>query len=358
MDYTYLFEKKANINLQLNDIFKGDQMNVLYILCYHINTEAKYPFIQFMVDKIPYCGGLIKEQFTLPYILYPDLSKSIPEMVLEKTKLALKSNQCNIENVNEGMYKGLILDKFDKYYALVNITGIDISGLYLSRNSETWFCLPSEIINQEKICNIDVDEELVELFSDIPELSLLTNLKTNSCYIIPDVVYTGGEKKTVEFNAVFGKPKTQEYSNSGKYYYFYRSFKDVIKEGGWIKKGGDKVIDKTNNEFACNEAGRLLIDNDNEYGKYINGGINRYALFVEGKIYIETGEELGLNDETIDSLYSDPCLIIAYMDKYLHKPNIQVKNYNSFYPLSYHDLNKELLGEKYSDNNCNLYMIK
>ena len=356
MEYTYLFEKKANINLQLTDIFKENNMNILYLLCYNINTEAKYPFLQFMVNKIPYCGDLIKEQFTLPYVIYPDLTKSITEIVLEKTKIALKTNQCNTENVKEEMYKGLILDKYDKYYALVNITGIDISGLYLTRNSETWFSLPSEIINQEKICNIDVDEELVELFTDIPEISLLTDLKTNSYYIIPDVVYSGGEKKTVEFNAVFGKPKTQEYSNSGKYYYFYRSFKDVIKEGGWIKNGGDREIDKTNNVLSRNEAGRVIIEN--EYGKFINGGINRYALFVEGKIYVEPGEELVLNDETIESQYPDPCLIIGFLDKNINKPNIQVKNYNSFFPLSYHDLNKNLLGEKYSDNKCSLYKIK
>jgi hypothetical protein len=355
MDYSYLFEKSANTNVELRDIFKAGQMNILHILCYHINNEAKYPFIQFMIEKIPYCGGLIKEQFTLPYILYPNLSKSIEEMVLEKTQIALRTLQCKTDDLNENMYKGIVMDKSDKYYALINITGIDISGLNLSRNSETWFCLPSEIINQEKICNIDVDEDLIELFTDIPELSLLTDVKKNICYMLPDVVYTGGEKKTVEFNGIFGKPKTQEYKNSGKYYYFYRSFKDVIKEGGWIKEGGDRLIDKSDNNMACNEAGRLIIEND--YGKYINGGINRYALFVEGKIYIETEEEFSLDDKTIEELYADPCLIIAYIGKN-NKPNIQVKEYNSFYPLSNHCLNKDLLGESFINSNSNLYMIQ
>jgi hypothetical protein len=247
MDYTYLFENRANQFLQLPDIFKDNGMNILYILCYHINNEAKYPFIQFMVEKIPDCAGIIKEQFILPYILYPDLTKPVEEIVLEKTKTGLKTINCSVDNLNASMYKGLIMDKFGKYYALVNITGIDIIGLNLSRKSETWFCLPSEIINQSKICNIDVDEELVELFHEMPELSLLTNSKTNSCFILPDVVYSGGEKKTVEFNAIFGKPKSQEYKNSGKYHYFYRSFKDVVKEGGWLKDGGDKLI---NNSFS------------------------------------------------------------------------------------------------------------
>ena len=143
-----------------------------------------------------------------------------------------------------------------------------------------------------------MDEELVNLFTDIPELSLITDNKTDKYYIIPDIVYSGGEKKTVEFNAMFGKPKTKDYTNSGNYYYFYRSFKDVIKEGGWVKEGGDKMIDRSNNNLTHNSAGRLIIEND--YGKLINGGINRYALFVEGKIYIESNNEFSLNDETIE----------------------------------------------------------
>jgi hypothetical protein len=355
MEYSYLFENQANINLELTDIFKPNQMNILHILCYHINNNSKYPFLQFMVDKIPFCGEVIKEQFILPYILYPDINKPVAEIIVEKIKSALQSINCDSENVNETMYKGLILDKSDNYYALINISSLDINGLNLSRNSPTWFVLASEIINQGKICNIEIDEELIELFTEIPAISLLNNPKSNRCFILPDAVYSGGEKKTVEFNAIFGKPKTKEYKNSGKYHYFYRSFKDAIKEGGWIKEGGDILIDKEKPELSCNAAGRIIIEN--EYGRYINGGINRYALFVEGKIYIESEDELSLNDETIESLYSDPCLIIGYMNKF-NKPNIQVKEFESFYPLSYHGLNKQLLGEKYKESNSNLYMIQ
>lgn len=358
MNYTYLFENKANNNLQIQDIINNENINILYILCYHINNEIKYPFMQFMLDKVPFCFGITKEQFILPYVFYNNNSETIQDLVINKIKIALDSICCNSENLNGSMYKGIIVDKSEKYYALINISDIDISGLHLSRNNESWFCLPSEIINQGKVCNIEIEEEIVELFSEHPEMSLLTNNLTNEYFILPDVVYSGGEKKNVEFNAIFGKSKSKEYKNSGKYHYFYRSFNEVVKEGGWVKEGGNKLIDKENKEITHNKSGRIIVEN--EYGRFINGGINRYALFIEGKIYIETEEELSLNDDTIKGLYNDPCLIIGYLENRnkQNKPNIQVKDFESFYPLSCHGLNKQLLGESYEEFNNNIYMIQ
>jgi len=355
MEYTYLIEKQSNNNLQLTDIFNDNRTNVLYILCYHINTESKYPFIQFMMEKVPYCSGLVKEQFILPSIIYPDYSKSIEMLVIERVKTNLQSINCDTSKINEEMYKGVIYDAFNRPYAMINITEIDISGLHLFRDSLSWFCLPSEIINQRKMCNIYIDDEIVELFTYMPDLSLLTNPITNNPFILPDVVYTGGEIKNVEFNSIFGISTKKEYENCGKYYYFYRSLNNAIKEGGWITVGGNKLIDKTNKTHTHNVSDRLLVDND--YGRYINGGINRYALFVEGKIYIEIDSELSLTDEMINQLYPEPCIIIGYSGDHEIKPDILVKEYNSFYPLSYHGLNKTLLGEKYVTIKSKLYMI-
>ena len=354
MDYTYLPENTATKNIFLQELFNEDQMNILSILCYHINTDIKYPFIQFMLEKIPYCG-FIKEQFTLPSVIYTDCLKTIEELVVEKVTTSLQNLNCDVSNVNDSMYKGILFDTLNRPYALMNITGVDISGLKLSRNSVTWFGLPSEIINQNKICNIDIEEDVVELFTSKPEISLLINEKTNNSFIIPDVVYTGGEIKSVEFNALFGTPKEKVYEKCGKYYYFYKSFSNAIKEGGWVTIGGNNLIDKTNVNHTHNAAGRLLVDND--YGRYINGGINRYALFVEGKIYIEYSNELSLTDDMINSSYSEPCIILGY-NKNNCKPDVLVKEYESFLPLSYHGLNKSLLGEKYNEDSNSDYMIK
>lgn len=347
MDYTYFLDSLANQNITFEDLYNETQMNVVYILCYNVINTSKYPFLQFMMEKIPYCNNLIKEKFTLPSIIY-DKSLNIKNDVLDKVRQILYSINCDGNKVIDNMYKGVIYDKSENPYIVVNITGIDIYGLKLTRNSLTWFILPSEIVNTKEICNIEVDEDVTQLFTEIPELCLLTNTKTNTPFIIPDAVYTGGEYKSVEFNSVFGNNKTKEYNNSNEYFYFYKSFDNAIKDGGWIKS-----VD--NSEIITNSSGRLIVEN--EYGRYINGGINRYALFIEGQIYIEKQRDFQLSDECINTLYPEPSIIICYSNFYNHKKDILVKEYESFASLSFHQLNKDLLDDSYIDKNKNKYMI-
>ncbi len=349
MEYTYIVEEQTNKDYIPSDI------SVLHILCYHITNDSKYPFLQFMMEKTPTSNNLIKEKFTLPYIEINGLSMSFDLLVVEKVKSLLNNIGCNGSKTSDEMYKGIVYDNLDRSYALINITGIDISGINLYRTSTTWFALPTEIINVGEICNIQIDEMIVELFTLLPQLGILTNSKNNEKYILPDAVYTGGEHKNVIFNAVFGNNKTKEYANSGDYYYFYRSFNDAIKDGGWIKNGGIRPINKNIKSDLQSPSNRVLIDN--EYGRYIKGGINRYALFSEGRIYIEPNREFGLTDTDMELLYPEPVVIICYLNDHEIKPDILVKVYDNFASLSYHILDKGLLGEMYICENNKKYMI-
>ena len=349
MEYIYLGEKSANKNISLNDISKdiknGGKYDILFLVCYSVNNEAKYPFLQIMMDKMPYCDNLIKEQFSLPHIFYTDFSKTIETLVLEKVIYSLNSIGCNCDKIKPEMYKGIFHDFIDQPYALIDITGIDISGMCLTRNSLVWFVLPSEIINVKSICNIDIDCEVVNLFTNIPKLGVLINPLTNNPYINPDAVYTGGELKMVEFNSTFGINKSKIYTGCGDYHYFFRSFSDSVKYGGWAK-------DPQTNKYST--TGRLLIDN--EYGRYVTGGINRFALFIEGNFHIEPETEFMLTDQEIDNMYPEPCIIIAYSGLHNLNPDILVKNNDSFVPLTYHKLNNDLLGDYFIPEKTN-YMI-
>jgi hypothetical protein len=357
MDYTYFFETQVNKNIEASDILNTKQLhNFLYILCYNINDTTKYPFLQFMMEKIPFCNNFIKEEFTLPFVLFNHYS-NIEELVLNKVKISLKSVGCDDSKVTNEMYKGVFLDNTYSYkaYVLINISEIDISGLNLCRNSSIWFILPSEIMNTKNVCNIDIDEEVTDLFINMPHLGLLTNPKTEQTYIIPDTVYTGGEYKNVEFASVFGNIKSKEYDSCDKYYYFFRSFKDATKYGGWVRNGGIRKIDMDDNTNIYNSSGKLIVEND--YGRYVNGGINRYALFIEGKMYLERGTEFLLNDKYIVENYQEPTIVICYSSVHDIRPDILVKNYEQFASLSFHSLNKGLLDDKYIEINNGKYMI-
>ena len=52
MDYIYSPETNAKNTLS-NELFSSKQTyNFIYILCYHVTNTIKYPFLQFMLEKI------------------------------------------------------------------------------------------------------------------------------------------------------------------------------------------------------------------------------------------------------------------------------------------------------------------
>ena len=257
-----------------------------------------------MMEKVPYCGNVVSEQLIFPYIFIKKTDKNnIKELVLKKVKIGLDILNCEYDDISEDAYKGIVFgDNYLTPYVLVNISGIDICGIHFFRQTTTWFVLPSEIVNNQNVLNVNMDKNIINLFTNVREVGQLINMENNEYYMLPDVVYTSDKKNDSEFKSIFGNVKTKIYDNCREYYYFYRSFDNVVKH--------------------------------NDY-------INRYALFTEGKIYLENAKEFTLNDEVIEHLYPEPCIIICYSNKNNINPDMLVKNYENFVCLSYHILDKE-----------------
>ena len=374
MHYRYLIEDQIDRDVTVHTLLDNNT-NTLNILCYHVNTESKYPFIQFMLEKIPFCGELLREQFILPSYMFSNFytnDNTIEHFVINKVKKSLAFINCNYEKVNLSMYKGIYYDKKNKPYALVNISDIDINYIALNRNSNIWFALPSEILNTRDICNIEISEDIYNLFSENPMLSLLhynnvsnykdmtmlDNVKPLSIYPVPDVVYTGGEYKDVQFCSIFGVKRREIYKNMGENYYFFRNFNNAVKEGGWCLDGGIEIIDLENKNITHNKVGKLIIDN--EYGRFIKGGINRYAIFIENPsiVFDDNDDNDDKNEDNLNENGEKKCSIILKQDtsnKIL--PDILVKDYNMFFPLTFHELDKKYLDYKYIEENKHEYCI-
>jgi len=312
MNYTYFIEATVETKIEKFDTLKAP---FLHVLCYHVTTEAKYPFIQFLADKIPFCNNIIQEQFVLPYIISSgDSSQPVDTLVLERVKLGLEQMNCETNKVTNEMFKGIFYDTSNIAYALVNITGVDISAIELGRNTSSWFVLPSEIINNRASCNVPIDESIVNLFTSMPQLGLLTNTETMLPYMLPDAVYTGSEYKRAQFQSIFGVSKRREWDQCEPYYYFYNDINDIISSSEWQSMDA----------------------------------INRYALFTEGKVYYN---DLPITEDIIKHNYPEPCIIIgSNQQTETRKPNVLVKEFCSFFPLAYHLLNKreanKLVSEK------------
>ena len=108
MEYSYLLENSGNKDLEFNDIVNNHNICILNILCYHVNIENKYPFLQFMMEKVPYCNNIVKEQLTFPSIIIRNSSDSLKNVVLERVKSGLDMLGCDFNRVMDDMYKGII----------------------------------------------------------------------------------------------------------------------------------------------------------------------------------------------------------------------------------------------------------
>ena len=291
MDYSYLPAFTANSYLTSDILYEYfNKTGVLKYICYHITTDAKYPFIQIMLEKTPFCNNIIKEEFVLPSILFKKETTNYKEVILNDVVKSLNRIGCKVDQIEPDAFKGILMDTENTCYGLVDLSKIDTKYLELKRTSSIWFVLPTEIVNIQQVCNIPVSEKVVDLFTyKKPELCVLHKLDTNECYMVPDVGYTCSDYKTSELQLIFGPPK--ELINDKIGYYFLTSFDAAINKQ---EKGKEKEKEKE------------------------KMGINRVAVFIDN------------ND----------CII--------QNPNIYSIILESFYPLTIHPFINDGKRETYS----------
>jgi hypothetical protein len=293
MNYIYLASQYCNPDTTILDIFSNLDNGQLYYICYHITKNGKYPFVQIMLQ--------LKDEFSLPCVTLVQ-DEDICDTILNKIKTDLKKLRCNTNLLSEDSYKGIFSDN-DKSYALIDVSSIDITSLQLLTSSSIWFVLPTEIININRICDIPISKDVIQLFTYVmPELGVL--YKTNELkeqYLLPDIVYTSSTTvKQAEFQTLFGPSKEEIY------YHFNSSFLDLFK---------DELTRETK-------------------------AINRFALFIEDPIIFDLElDDIKDIDDIEDIVYEKcgltSCIILQSMNILL------VKEYELFQPLSYHllDLN-------------------
>jgi hypothetical protein len=291
--YKYLLEDYVNNNIDLTN------HNILYYLCYHINEQSKYPFLQIILEKIPYCNNLIKEELVLPSILIDNYSKSNIEKTIINN-IFIKLNNIEKENIEcLGIIDNVIIH--NKVIMLVKINKLNIVTTQVKRNTELWITLPTEIVNNKYICDIPINEDVIELFeNNFYNLCSLYSLK-KELYPLPDVIYSINNFNHCKLENIFGRFKTIK--ANGHYLVFYRDYNSIKKH---------QILNK-------------------------ELGINRYIYFLEHYTLLDYN---GLdNIDLTTMLVNYNALLIQNVERNSQLEfDIIVKDYDNIQPFSYYKL--------------------
>jgi hypothetical protein len=345
MEYIYLPETNAHNETDMEAIIESIILEGgLQYICYHISYIDNYPFLQIMLHSV-------EKELVLPFIsINGDVEsniENISHLLIKNIKNNLKTIHCDALDLNVESYKGIFRDTDNNIYGLVNISDLNIKYLNLTTKTKPWFVLPTEIINIHSVCNIPISEVVIQLFTyEITKLAVLYKPNLHDIYSSPDIVYTGSEYKTAELQAIFGPEKDNIYNMGIPYYPFFNSFKYAVLPGGWINSY-DNIVDLTD---ATSLTGKII---DNKYGRYVKGGVTRYALFMKNVVHMV--HDICDIHELVKYVSSDCIIIQSDFNRY--NPNILVKSFEQFIPLSYHLLNKDTLGEQYDNNMHDNYEI-
>lgn len=132
-------------------------------------------------------------------------------------------------------------------------------------SNKIWWTLPYEIINKKKNLTFSIDESVINFFLMNSSFIYLKN-KEGDIYEMPIVAYYGNYYKRTAFAATIGHTTEGPYAQHGPYYHF-NSYKRAMRYACWAVSYKPIEID-----------GEFITNNDD--GKYIKGGLVKYAIFL------------------------------------------------------------------------------
>lgn len=333
------------------------------ILCvYKIVTHGKYPFIQYLLSNN---GFDILQLPVLPMCIAFN-----KEILVSYSKVFL-SGILKVDNF-EKFDENIEFDGFCEYdknlYLFFDTTNFEfnIDDTYLS--SPIRFALSDEIVNKRNLCNIPINNETTYFFINNDLINYLYD-ENNKPYEIPIIGLVGkSTPEKLNFTYIFGESSKDKTAILGPHFYF-TDFNYAVRQGGWSHNYRPEYI---NNKLVT----------DSENGRYLKGGLVRFALFTGNTKYIENMpnsiideseiKKQRLNDTSLDMNYEVQTLRISdydgiwtktYDSAYLgnlelddgsfikESPILVLKEYEQQIPLSYHFIDKNTLSDKYDSNN-------
>ena len=254
------FNNIYNISKILNtdyDTITYDKNSNIYICVYNIikeipNRNIDSPYLKYLLYKYPTSKANTNNLLTFPFKKW-DNKKNKPSTIADN----LFKQLFNYDKSSNGF-----LNYKSNYYFFYNHENYVQENNILKKNNQLWWGLIDEICNHKKILYFPIHYETYSLFYNFPDLIYL--IKNNKKCEIPSVSYFGNSIELLSYIATFGV-KSNPIKMFGPYYY-YGSFKRMIGHAGW------------HSNYTKREVFGKFINDEN--GKYKQGGIIRFALFL------------------------------------------------------------------------------
>ena len=321
-------DKSYIYNLDILDKDKNTNYSGRVHLClFTVVTSGLQPFLLYLLYKNK------ENKLIFPYIK-ANTSTFFNNL---ENKIKYISDDSNFS------FKGNILFNNELYvfYQLDN----DVYNVDLILNNDKWlFSLITEICYQKSVLTFSLDKKVFDFFMNNQSLCKLFD-SNNKQYNSPHCLYHGSNMEHMDYFVYMGPKKNDLHSYFGPFYEF-GSYETSSRHGGWSLN----FKPHSEESFSHNNESVLLTDND--FGRYINPGIIRFAVFL-GKMKTFLNNEnksQGSWSKKFNSVHSSELTINQINDNLQYKYNIAVKNITQQFTLSYHKLDKSNMDEMYESN--------
>ena len=320
-----------------------ENLKTVFVCIFHINacfnssTVAKHPFLEYYLWKYPKSNNSHSDLLVFPFQQYKK-NKTVQQISQDILKKLGKTDVIKHGFIQGNKSVHLFFEqKLSNRRFLRSI----------SRNFSTWWVVIDEICNSRRILNFPIHKTVTEIFYKHPTLIYLLDTQ-NRKLEIPTIGYYGDYSKLLPSIAVFGKRATWGLGH-GAYYYF-GTYANGVRYGGWNSK--------------YNESKFQNIQITDKFGKYSQGGIIRFILFL-GKMEVQLNrqkEQLNNKDRStsikklfvhlddyggewakeFNSTYYGRCKLKNNFP-YRTSPMIVLKSFGQQFPLSMHMLDMSTL---------------
>ena len=310
----------------------GGEIDAVVHLCpYKVTNDGDTPFLQYLLQNV------------FGYLHFVSLGKasvrdnSIIDYSTKYLHLLFMEKKSELEE-STVEYKGAHVEK-GALFLFFDVTKCELNINDSYKSNKLWFTLPSEIINGQRLADLEIDEVTAELFYTYPTFAILHDAN-GAKYEVPQVGYVSKHDCKTVFTYTFGETAKKSNALFGPYYYF-TNFANCTKQLADFDK--DNVIGLI--RFALFLKKHKIVENlltdpvdDSPVKKERYDDPNLDANYE--RLTARISDHDGKWTEQFDSII----LSNVQLDNGTFMKNVPlfcVKEYEQQYPLSYHFISRK-----------------